>query len=349
MPRPTTAVPRSTSEVRELFSRPPTRRDFDALKAFTRDVWAAVDELLGGRASHPRAFSEWTPLQRALLEALARLPAPSLLNADTLSAKLEKVGAIGLDLEGDEKRLTRYVGLTRPSVLEQEVDGRALWLWLRLRLMGKVTDSAWRAATAKLAGKKRVELARLALDGAYDLGRRWPPPRAITPKTEAEDAETLLAVLRPLLENASSAELGAGLKRGPPELLVLAALLLTERGAQLPARLDAPLREAMNLPTCSALAKALLARLPGARREKLAGTIELVAYDPTPWRLLENLDVQARSTLVLDALQAFKMECRPSVVEVLRGVLPTLDEPTRKALARLEGPNARVVARALRG
>ncbi len=332
-----------------MFSRPPTSKDFDALKAFTREVWAAVDELLGTRASDPRPFSEWTPLQRALLEVLARLPAPSLLNADTLSAKLEKVGAIGLDLEGGEKRLTRYAGLSRRSVLEDEVDGRPLWLWLRFRLLGKVTDKAWQAAVSKLTGKKRVELAGLAFDGAYDLNRRWPQPRAITPKTEAEDAGTLVSVLKPLLTKASSAELGGALKKGPPELLVLAALLLAERGEEVPARLDSAVREAMNLPTCSALGNALLARLPDARREKLVGSIELVAYDATPWRLLGKLDVAARSTLVLEALRAFKMECRPSVVEVLRGVLPTLDESTRQALARLTGPNARVVAKALRG
>ena len=56
--------------------------------------------------------------------------------------------------------------------------------------------------------------------------------------------------------------------------------------------------------------------------------------------------VPARSVLVLEAL---KMECRPAVVEELKAVLPTLDDATRKALAKLRGPNARVVGKTLRG
>ena len=127
---------------------------------------------------------------------------------------------------------------------------------------------------------------------------------------------------------------------------MLAALLLAERGEPVPARLDGALKEAMNLSTCTTMARELVARLPAARREKLVGSIELVAYDPTPWRLLGQLDVPARSVLVLEAL---KMECRPAVVEELKAVLPTLDDATRKALAKLRGPNARVVGKTLRG
>lgn len=343
-------VPESPAAVRALFSRLPKRDDFDALKAFTREVWASVDAILGTRAAkEPLAFTAFNPLQRALLEALAGLPAVAQLNADTSSAKLEKVGAIGLDLDGGEKLLTRYVGRCKRSVLEDEVDGRPLWLWLRLRLMGKVTEKAWQGATSALAGKKRIELARLAFDGAYNLARRWPLPRAITPKTEAEDAAALVSALKPLLNDLTSAELGLAVKNAPPELLVLAALLLAERGEPVPARLDGALKEAMNLSTCTTMARELVARLPASRREKLVGSVELVAYDPTPWRLLGQLDVPARSVLVLEALQAFKMECRPAVVEELKAVLPALDDAARKALAKLKGPNARVVAKVLRG
>jgi len=185
----------------------PSPEEREQKEAYARFVRAAVPTVLGAeRADAPRAFASWSPEQRALLEEIAKVPYEANINAGTLSGMLAKVGATNLGPGEDDRFLRRYVGLAEPGVLESEVQGRPLWLWLRLCLMGKLDREALLGSVAGLNDRARVELAKRAADNAYQLTRRWPLPGDITPAIEDEDATQLFELLLPVLEPISANE-----------------------------------------------------------------------------------------------------------------------------------------------
>jgi hypothetical protein len=349
---------RDADTLRAAFARlRPQRKDRAALRRFGTFVRAAVAAVLGtDAADEPRAFATWNPLQRALLQLIAETPYELHLNAGDLGRKLETLGAIGMGGTDDDRYLARYAGLRESSALEREVGGRPLWLLLRLHLMGRLPIEAWIAATARLDAAQRVDLARRALDNAYQLMRRWPLPHDVSKTVEREDAPKLQLALVPVLAALTTGDLEQALDHEIGErivvdsFIVVLAVLLLERDQELRAELDAAIGDALSLQTNVELGRRLLARLPPARRAALVEHVGLVPYNLDGWLYLDLLEPGDRARIVARALAGSKHACQQPVAAILRALVLQLDdascEPLR-VLAATEGPNAELIAAAL--
>jgi hypothetical protein len=334
----------------------PTPEELDELRSFGTFVRDAVDSLLGRDvADAPRPLSSWTPEQRTLLEEIAKTPYELHLNAGDLSRILRSRGAFGMGGRDDDRYLARYVGLREPSALEAEVDDRPLWLWLRLHLMGRVSDEQWQAATRGLSASERFDLARRALGNAYQLMRRWPLP-TITPAVEREDATTLQNVLIPCLDATSTGELEAELERevGRSDVavgqVVVLCLLLARRGVALPGQVTPHLTFALKLVTCIGTGRQLFALLSPERRLEILESLKLTWFNKGGWLYVDLLEPGDRARLVTEALASFDKPCRPEVArcvtELIRGLDPSLHDGLR-AVAAGQGPNAKLITDAL--
>lgn len=336
--------------------------DWAAQEAFTLFVRACVEALFPDvPAEVPCTFLSWNPVQRALLTELAKLPAAVLINAGDLSDRILRVGAMSM-VSGDERYLLRYVGLVAPGPLEQEVEGRPLWLWLRLHLMGRVTREAWQAATATLEDGARLELSRLAVNNAYQLLRRWPFPTGITPTQENEDTASLfdgvLSVLQPLSDRAARETVRAEVGKPYPDgaMLLLLSLLLLEREAGLPGH-EADIAEACEAALTRAVelypthGRRLLLALAPERRSSLMSRMEPVPHNVRGfWTHVELIDAAERSALVTAALSGFKRTCSPPVAARVKELVRGFGREQRaglRAVAAGKGPNALLVAEAL--
>ncbi len=338
------------------FPEDPTPEEQETIEAFARFVRAAIPMVLGTKtADAPRALSSWSAEQRALLEEIARVPEEAHVHADSLSATLSKLGAIDVGPDGDERYLRRYVGLAEPSVLESEVDGRSLWLTLRLCLMGRLDRSVWLRDVAGLEGAARVDLARRATDDAYHLMRRWPLPHDITPEVEREDATQLYDLLLPMLEAVPAEEREAAISSEEAAQVpnLTAVLLLSvgpaSRGEPITAK-DESLVSALSLCTNGTIGARFLSSLPADRRSRLIHGIELAPYNLDGWGYLDLLSPEERQRAVIDALGGFKRAAKPSVVARFGQLVQSFDDAARaelRMLAAKGGPNAKAIEAAL--
>ncbi|HWB74776.1 MAG TPA: hypothetical protein VG755_07465 [Nannocystaceae bacterium] len=331
----------------------PSDEEWAAKETFTLFVWACVDALFDTTpAERPRAFSEWSAEQRALLEELAKLPAAVLINAGDLSDRVMEAGAMTVEAE-DPRYLLRYVGLVEPGPLERVVDERPLWLWLRLCLMGKVSSTEWSRAANDLDAAARIELARLAVENAYQLLRRWPFPRDITPAQEDEDTASLFEALVPVLAAVDDAMIAktirAEAEREHPNgaLVVLLATMLVERGGELAAECDDALVDA--LPLYSPHGRRLVMRLAPARRSAIVSRMEPVAHNARGfWTYADLLEPEDRDVQITTALSTFTRRCKAEVAARVKELVRDMSAATRAELrARTaDGPNAALVAEA---
>lgn len=340
---------------RDLTERPKLSTDEEraAKETFTLFVWACVDALFDtSPAERPRAFFEWSAEQQALLEEMAKLPAQVLINAGDLSDRIMKAGAMSM-VPKDPRYLLRYVGLVEPGPLERVVDGRPLWLWLRLCLMETVSRDEWTRAAIDLEAAERIELASLAVENAYQLLRRWPFPRDITPAQESEDTASLFEGLIPMLSAVDDAMVAktirAEAEREHPNgaLMVVLATMLVERGGTLAPEVDGVLVE--DLPLYEVHGRRLVMRLSEARRSAIVSGMEPVAHNARGfWTYADLLEPAERNPLILAALAAFTRPCRDEVAAYVKALVREMSTP---ALAELrertaDGPNAALVAEA---
>ncbi len=301
-----------------------------------------MDTLLGRDAAEPpRTFASWNPEQRTLLEEIARTPFALHLNAGSLGRMLATAGAIGLGGVDDARYLSRYVGLRDRSTLEEEIEGRPLWLWLRLHLMGQVSEHDWLDATKQLDSARRLDLARRSLDNAYQWMRRWPLPAEVTMDVEREDAAKLEPALLPIMDALTTDDLEQALvaehgkKTIVPELVVLLSLLLARRGRPLAALEDERLATALKLPTNVVLGRQLIALLPQESRSALVERMQLSRHSALGWSRPRS---RASSRLASRrSPRASRSWCRASTP--LRGM------PCE--LAAQKGPNAKLITDAL--
>jgi hypothetical protein len=324
-----------------------------AKETFMLFVWACVDDLFDTTpAERPRAFSEWSAQQRALLEEMAKLPAHVLINAGDLSDRIMRVGAMSM-VPNDPRYLLRYVGFVEPGPLERVVDGRPLWLWLRLHLMGTVSRDEWTRAAVDLDAAQRIGLAGLAVENAYQLLRRWPFPRDITPTQESEDTASLFEGLMPVLSAVDDAAVAktirAEAKREHPNgaLIVLLATVLVERGGTLDPECDDALAEA--LPLYSVHGRRVVSHLSEARRSALVSRMEPVAHNARGfWEYVDLLEPEDRDAQITTALAAFERPCRAAVAARVKALVREMSTATRAELRErtAHGPNAALVAEA---
>jgi|GEM_PF-2082523 len=363
---PSNAVPdlSSVSAIRAAFEqlRPATKpagRDIrvrpspeerEQKEAYARFVRAAVPTVLGAeRADAPRAFASWSPEQRALLEEIAKVPYEANINAGTLSGMLAKVGAINLGPGEDDRFLRRYVGLAEPGVLESEVQGRPLWLWLRLCLMGKLDREALLGSVAGLDDRARVELAKRAAGNAYQLTRRWPLPGDITPAIEDEDATQLFELLLPVLEPISANERELAISREQaakvknPGLVLLLSFGQARHGETVTGN-DETLTSALRLST--ALGMRFLTALPAHRRLELIEAIQLAPNNLDGWPYLDLLERGDKQRVVLRTLARFDRPAKPNVGARISELIRTFDSAALaelRTLAEKGGPNAKLI------
>ncbi|MBL8920197.1 MAG: hypothetical protein JNJ54_15125 [Myxococcaceae bacterium] len=361
------AAIRSAFERRRPMSKPagsdgfpeePTPEEYAKLEAFARFVRGAIPLVLGTEtADAPRALSTWSVEQRTFLEELTKVPEEAHLDVHSLSATLSKLGAIDVGPNGDDRYLRRYVGLAEPSGLEHEVDGRPLWLTLRLCLMGRLARSEWLRSVAALDGPARIDLARRATDDAYQLMRRWPRPLDLTPEIEREDATQLYDLLLPALEMISTAERRAAIakeeaaERPNESLLLLLSLGQANQGEPVTARPES-LISALTLFTNTTIGVRFARSLPADGRRALISAIELVPNNLVGWEYLELLEPQDRQRTVIGALAGFKRAARPGVVARVSRLIQTFDDAGRAELRTLVakgGPNAKAIDAALNG
>ena len=329
----------------------PTDEESAAKETFTLFVWACVDALFDTTpADRPRAFSEWNAEQQALLEEMAKLPAAVLINAGELSERIMAAGAMTM-MADDPRYLLRYVGLVEPGPLERIVDARPLWLWLRLRLMGRVSPAEWSRAADELDAGARIELARLAVENAYQLLRRWPFPDDITPAQESEDTASLFEALLPVLAAVDDATVAKTIRaetaREHPNgaLVVLLATMLVERGGTLASEWDDALADA--LPLYSPHGRRLVMHLSPTRRSAIISRMEPVAHNTRGfWTYADLLEPDDREVRITTALSTFTRPCRPEVAARVKALVREMSAATRAELrARTaDGPNAALVA-----
>lgn len=334
----------------------PTPEEHERLEALDRFLRAAVPIVLGTEpADAPRALSSWSAEQRAFLEELTKVPERALLNPDSLSTTLSRLGAIDLGRDGDDCYLRRYVGLAQPSALELEVDGRPLWLTLRLALMGRLDRSVWLKCVAGLDGAARVDLARRATNDAYHLMRRWPLARDLTVDAEHEDASRVYDLLLPMLEPLTAEERRAAISSEEaeqvPNVTLLLLLAIGQASAGEPSTATtSSLTSALGLFTNRTIGARLLRASPADRRRELIQAIELVPNNLDGWVYLELLSPPDRQRAVIDALAGFKRAAKPSVVACFSQLIRSFDEASRgelRALVAKGGPNAKAISTAL--
>ncbi len=339
-------------------TRPPsltTTELHEQVKTFTRFVWACVDALLPSEpAPTPRAFMGWSAEQRALLTEMAKLPSNAMVNAGDLSERLLRLGAMSF-APGDSRYLERYVGRVAPSVLEQVVEGRPLWLWLRLTTMREVRPEAFASATSRLADAERIELARLAVTNCYQLMRRWPFPTAITRIQEEEDAASLFDALLPMLSPLEDSSLARALaveassEVGESALILLFVYMLVRRGQRLDESVDAALAEALDL--FPVHGRKLLAAFTPEKRSAILSRMEPVPYNVSGfWTYVDLLTPAEQAERVAIALTGFASACSSDVSRRVKDIVATFDSGACAALRELaqgKGPNAALAAEAL--
>lgn len=140
-------------------------------------------------AAEPLSSDALTPIQRELLLALSRTPAREFAHVTELNRALERVG---LPFKGP--RLDRLLGLHGLAPADALVDGRPLWLWCRLALMGRVSADDFVSAVAGL-GEEAVAVLLDLGTAPFGLHCRWPQPRELTREQTAEDAAALFDLL----------------------------------------------------------------------------------------------------------------------------------------------------------
>lgn len=338
------------------FTEEPSPEEFEAREGFARFLREAIPVVLGTTAADaPRAFSSWSAEQRAFLEELAKVPEEAHLNADSLSRSLSRLGAIDVGPEGDDRYLRRYVGLAQPTVLEAEVEGRPLWLSLRLCLMGRLEPGAWLRTTTGLDALERIDLARHATNDAYRLMRRWPLPRELTPELEREDATRLGELLLTLLEQVPEDALKSAISREEAAavpnltLVLLLSIAQVSAGKELTATAES-LTTALSLFAHSTLGARLLRALPASRRRDLTQAIELTPHNLEGWVYLELLAPEDGQRAVVTALAGFKRAAKPAVAACFSALIQTFDEGARsqlRALVAIGSPNAKAIDAAL--
>lgn len=268
---------------------------------------------------------------------------------------LSRLGAIDVGPPDDDRLLRRYAGLSKPSVLESEVDGRPLWLSLRLCLMGKLDRNTWSKSVADLDGRARIDLAKRATDNAYQLMRRWPLPRDITPEIEHQDATQLYDLLLPMLEPMSSKEREAAISSEQRaeipnfELVLLLSLGQASHGEPLTANVES-LTSALTLFSNNTIGMRFLTSLPADRRRELIEAIELVPHNLRGWAYVELLEPGDRQRVVISALASFTRAAKQNVLVHVSQLIQTFDDAARGELRKLAakgGPNAKVIEAAL--
>jgi hypothetical protein len=342
----------------EGFPDDPSPEEMEKIESFARFVRAAIPEVLGReRAPRPRAFSSWSPEQRVFLEEIAKVPEESHLDAGTLSDMLRARGALDVGSPDDDRFLRRYVGLATPTILEVEVGGRPHWLSLRLRLMGELDDGAWNESVSALTASEPVELAWRATDNAYQLMRRWPLPRDLTPEHEHHDATQLYDVLSPLLESLSAAQREAAITkeltsaRPNGTLVLLLSIGQAGRGEPLVAD-DESLRSALMLFTSATVGRRFLTLLSEERRCALIEGMELTPHNLRGWDYLDLLSAFDRQRVLLRAFESFPRAVKPGIATRVAQHVRSFDDAGRtelRALIARGGPNAKMLTAALEG
>lgn len=329
----------------------------DQIEQFAIFVRSAVAEVFGAQvAARPVAFSAWGPREQALLREIAKTPYELHLNAGDLGRRLAAVGAMSLGAGEDDRYLRRYVGLCAPTPLEAEFEGRPLWLWLRLHLMGEVARDEWTECVACLDPEARPEFARRALDNAYQLTRRFPMPGNLSQEVEREDTTHLTRALLPMVasvapdraEGAIAAERSA--RPSSPGLVLLLSLSLAERGAELASEHDDLLADALDLQSHAGIGRQLLELLSPERRESLVRRIRLRPHNISGWIYLDLLTPTAAGEILVSSLREFNRACVPEVAAYLRALLSHVDAAAKRsfgAIASEDGPNAATLKAAL--
>jgi hypothetical protein len=340
----------------ESFPEDPTPEEQESIESFARFLRAAMPIVLGTEAAAaPRAFSSWSPEQRAFLEEIAKVPEEAHIDADSLSAMLSKLGAIDVGPNGDDCYLRRYVGLAQPSALESEVGGLPLWLTLRFCLMGKLDPDVWRQRVAGLGPSERLDLARRATMNAYQLMRRWPLPREITPEVEREDASRLYELLLPMLEPLTAAERKAAISSEEAAqvprrtFVLLLSISQASHGEPITASPET-LTAALTLFSNTTLGMRFLTSLPADERRALIQAIELMPNNLNGWSYLDLLDADDRQRAVIETLAGFKRPAKSSVANHISKLIQSFDDPARAELRKLianGGPNAKAIEAAL--
>jgi len=233
------------------------------------------------------------------------------------------------------------------------VQGRPLWLWLRLCLMGKLARDAFLGSVAGLDDSARVELAKRATDNAYQLMRRWPLPGDITPAIEDEDATQLYDLLLPVLEPISAKEREAAISREQeakvknPGLVLLLSFGQASHGEPVTAK-NETLKSALRLST--ALGMRFLTALSAIGRLELIEAIQLVPNNLDGWPYLELLEQSDRQRVVLTTLARFDRPAKPNVGAHISELVRTFDSAAHAELRKLAeqgGPNAKLIEAAL--
>lgn len=338
------------------FPKLSTPEEYEKTKAFGRFIRAAIATVLGTNpADAPRALSSWSAEQRALLEEIAKVPEEAHINAGSLGAMLSSLGAIDIGANDDDRLLRRYAGLAERSVLESEVDGRPLWLSLRLCLMGKLERSTWLESVADLALRERIDLAKRATNNAYQLLRRWPLPTDITPEIEQKDATQLYELLLPVLEPISAEEREAAISSEERaeipnfELVLLLSLGQASHGEPLTANVES-LTSALTLFSNTTIGVRFLTSLPADRRRELIEAIELFPHNLRGWAYVELLEPGDKQRKVISALASFARAAKSNVAARVSQLILTFDDAARAELLELAakgGPNAKVIEAAL--
>jgi hypothetical protein len=126
----------------------------------------------------------WDPFQRVDWEPIERV--------------LQQAG-----LPTRDRDLRRWIGLSAPGALDEDVGGEPAWHMLRRALDGRVaaTEVA-RAVGTALGASRIVEMCAEAARGDYDLDVRWPAGH-LSPEEESEDERKLVDVLTTVLAQAT--------------------------------------------------------------------------------------------------------------------------------------------------
>ncbi len=327
-------------------------KDRELSKRFRAFLSEATRQLFGEPpADRPCAFTEWSPIQQAFLIEVAQTPMMSIVNSGSLGRLLTNVGAMTIGGDRDDLYLKRYCGLCEPTALERQVQGRPVWLWLRLRLMGEVSAEDLGPVVALLSDDERLDVARRALDNAYHLTRRFPLPFDVTIDVERVDVAATVDALSPVVAAASEATLLDWLATEEREdVALLFALAILDRGVALPKTSNAILASALSYRTLELPASKVLAALEESRQLALVASLSLKWFNLDGWTHLTAINPAAAGKVLVANLRRFDTECRPNVSAQVAELLLHVDEPSRAAIAKLangDGPNAAMLRAAL--
>jgi len=208
---------------------------------------------------------------------------------------------------------------------------------------------------APLDAAERIELVRLAVTNCYQLLRRWPFPRAITPEQEAEDEASLFDAVSPILTQIDDGTLArimteeTALEHPAYAVVLLVALALASRGRWPIDTEHTALARAAGLYTVHG--RRLLERCSPHTRSAVLALMEPVPHNARGfWALAYLLEPDEREGRITRALTDFTDPCKPQVAARVRELIAGLPASKRAALeiiAKGGGPNAAMVRAAL--